>query len=56
MIFYFAMVIVLFGGYYTFTYGLHLWRHEHETLAGFGVIFIALISTIFPILVLFMRR
>jgi hypothetical protein len=56
MVFYFSMLVVLLAGYYTFTYGLHLWRYEHEKLAGFGVIFIALVSTLFPIVLLFVRR
>jgi hypothetical protein len=42
-------LFILCIGYYCFSYGIHLWKIEHNKLAGFGVFLIALLGTILPI-------
>lgn len=52
---YFASIIVLAGGYYTYTYGKSLWSDDKNKLGGFGAILAAVLSTAGPILFLFTR-
>jgi hypothetical protein len=42
-------LFILCMGYYSFSYGIHLWKIECNKLAGFGVFLIALLGTIIPI-------
>ena len=47
--------LILIGGYYTFTYAIHLWTKQNNKLGAFGAALIALIGTIAPIVVLWIR-
>lgn len=42
-------------GYYTFTYGISLWRDEKNKLGGFAAAALAAVGTIAPGIVLFMK-
>lgn len=43
-------------GYYTLTYGVSLWRDDNNKLGAVGAIMAAVIGTIAPITVMFLRR
>jgi hypothetical protein len=47
-------LIILSFGYYTFTYGISLWRHNNK-LGSVGVTLLVLLGTIGPIITLFIR-
>ncbi|MCX7711175.1 MAG: hypothetical protein N2484_15160 [Clostridia bacterium] len=47
-------LLVLCSGYYTFTYGVNLWREDKNRLGGIGTVFIAVLGTIVPIVVYYL--
>ncbi len=53
---YIFMLFMLGSGYYTFTYGISLWRDDKNKLGGFAVAVFAVIGTIIPGIVLFMKN
>jgi hypothetical protein len=48
-------LIFLGAGYYSFSYGIYLWKNENNKLAAFGVILITLMGTIIPIYSVYSR-
>jgi predicted membrane channel-forming protein YqfA (hemolysin III family) len=52
---YILMLFMLASGYYTFTFGISQWKRKNR-LGGFSTIVIALLGTIIPILVLYMKN
>lgn len=55
MIYIFTLFMLL-TGYYALTYGISLWKEDKNKLSGFGAVAIAVIGTIIPIIVLFLKR
>lgn len=55
MVFIVSMVILI-SGYYTFTYGITIYLKDKNKLGGFATMALALISTILPIIMIFMKR
>lgn len=53
---YIFTIFMIFVGYYSFTYGISLWRDDKNRLASFGVIAISIIGTVLPLVVMFMKR
>ena len=53
---YVLIVFMVCCGYYTFTYGLSLWKNQKNKLASVGTIAVAIIGVILPVIVLFMKR
>lgn len=53
---YIFMLFMACCGFYTFTYGVSLWRDDKNKLGGFAVALFALIGTIVPGIVLFIRN
>lgn len=47
---YLLILLILFAGYYTFTYSIYLWKKEKNKLAAFGSAFIAVVGTVAPII------
>jgi hypothetical protein len=48
-------LIILGVGYYSVSYGIHLWKVECKKLAGFGVFLISLLGILIPIITLYIR-
>lgn len=42
-------------GYYTYTYGLFILKKEKNLLAATGTVFLAVVGTLAPIIVLFIK-
>jgi hypothetical protein len=53
---YLLCLFIIGSGYYTTTYGVHLWKNENNKLGGVGTIIIAVVGTIVPIIVLFVKQ
>lgn len=53
---YLLAFFMLASGYYTLSYGISLYQEEDSRLGGVAAISIALIGTITPIIVLFMKQ
>jgi hypothetical protein len=53
---YLVIVFVLIVNYYTLTYGVNVWKNEKNTMGGFAVIFLAILSTAASIIFLAIRR
>ncbi|MCX7746897.1 MAG: hypothetical protein N2645_08400 [Clostridia bacterium] len=53
---YLFVLVMLASGYYTLTYGLSLWKEDNEKQAGAGVIAIAWLGSLAPIVVMFLKR
>lgn len=52
----FILSFVILGAcYYTLTYGISLWRESSNKLGGFGAIVIAVIGSVAPIIMLFLK-
>ncbi len=47
---------MLCAGYYTLTYGVSLWKDDKNKLGGAGTVIIAIVGTIAPIVVMYMKR
>jgi hypothetical protein len=52
---YLLILFLIAVGYYTFTYGVFIMTKEKNTLAAVGTILLAVIGTILPIIVLFLK-
>jgi hypothetical protein len=48
-------IIIIGMGYYSFSYGVHLWKVEFRKLAGFGVFLISLLGILIPIVTLHIK-
>jgi hypothetical protein len=53
---YIVSVFIIISGYYTLTYGITIYLKDKNKLGGFATMALALISTILPILMIFMKR
>jgi hypothetical protein len=53
---YMFVFLMLACGYYTFTYGISLWRDDGNKLGSIGVMLAAVGGTIVPIVVMFVKR
>lgn len=53
---YVFVLFMLVCGYYTFTYGVSLWRDDSNKLGAVGVTVAAIVGTIAPIIVMFIKR
>lgn len=53
---YIVMILMLLIGYYTLTFGISLWRDSNNKLGSVGAIIIAVLGTIVPIVVMFVKR
>lgn len=53
---YILFLFIIVSNYYTLTYGVYLWKNENNKLGSVGTIAIAVIGTIVPILVVFIKR
>lgn len=53
---YVLVLFIICSGYYTLTFGIYMWKQENNSLGGFGAISLAVIGTIAPIIVLFIKR
>lgn len=53
---YLLSFFMLIAGYYTLSYGISLYQDEGNLLGGVATIGIALIGTIIPIIVLFIKQ
>jgi hypothetical protein len=51
----FLDLIILGIGYYTLSYGIHLWKVEKKKLAGFGVFLITMLGILVPIITLHIK-
>lgn len=52
---YLLLVLMAGSGYYTFTYGISLWRDDKNKLGGFAAAALAVVATIVPGVVLFIK-
>jgi len=52
---YLFMTFMLCCGYYSFTYGVCLWRKERNRLGGSAIILLSVFSTLIPIFVMFLK-
>lgn len=52
---YLLSLFIIAVGYYTTTYGVHLWKNENNKLGSVGTIIIAIVGTVVPIIVLFVK-
>jgi hypothetical protein len=53
----YVFVLFMFAcGYYTFTYGVSLWRDDKNKLGAVGVVIAAVVGTIAPVVVMFIKR
>lgn len=48
-------LIVIAMCYYSFSYGVYLWKNENSKLAGFGVLLITFMGVVIPIVVIYTR-
>lgn len=53
---YLLAFLMLLAGYYTVSYGVTLYKEEDNRLGGAATVVIALLGTITPIIILFMRQ
>ena len=53
---YIFMLFMLGCGYYTFTYGISLWRDDKNKLGSIAVAAFAVVGTIIPGIVLFIKN
>lgn len=53
---YVLTLFMLGAGYYTLTFGINLWKNEKNKLGGFGAVALAVIGTIVPLIVMFIKR
>jgi hypothetical protein len=53
---YVVTIVMLFIGYYTFTFGISLWRDDRNKLGGIGAWIMAVVGTLVPIAVLFIKK
>lgn len=53
---YVFVLFMLACGYYTLTYGISLWRDDGNKLGALGVAMAAMVGTIAPIVVMFIKR
>lgn len=53
---YILCLFIIGSNYYTLTYGIYLWKNENNKLGSVGTIVIAIIGTIVPILVAFIKK
>ncbi|NLO98593.1 MAG: hypothetical protein GX091_11115 [Peptococcaceae bacterium] len=51
-----TIFVILAINYYTFTYARSLWRDDNNKLAACGTALLALLATIPPILMIFIRN
>ena len=49
-------ILMLMIGYYTLTFGISLWKNDKNRLGGAGAIIMAVVGTLIPIIVLFVKR
>ncbi|HEX2927035.1 MAG TPA: DUF3953 domain-containing protein [Ruminiclostridium sp.] len=52
---YILMLVMLMCGYYTFTFGVSQWKRKNR-LGGFSTIVIAVLGTVIPMVVLYMKN
>ncbi len=52
---YIFMMFMLACGYYTFTFGVSLWRDDDNRLGAVGAIGAAVVGTVAPIVMMFIR-
>lgn len=53
---YILFLFIIGSNYYTLTYGIYLWKNENNKLGSIGTIAIAIIGTIVPIVVGFIKK
>jgi hypothetical protein len=53
---YVLAILILASGYYTLTYGLNLLKEDNNILGGCAVIVLTAVSTLLPIIILFIDR
>lgn len=53
---YLLCLFIIVCNYYTLTYGIYLWKNENNKLGSIGTIAIAIIGTIAPIVVAFIKK
>lgn len=53
---YLLSLFIIVCGYYVLTYGIYQWREEKNKLGSIGTIIIAVLGTITPIIILFIKR
>ena len=52
---YILSLFIVCAGYYTLTFGITMWKQENNKLGGLGAVILAIIGTIVPIIVLFIK-
>ena len=52
---YLFMLFMLCCGYYTVTYGMSLWKDDNNKLGAIAVIAFAVVGTVLPSLVLYIK-
>lgn len=50
------LIVVLAIGYYTFTYGMSLWKDDKNKLGAFGTILIAILGIAAPLVFMFIKK
>jgi hypothetical protein len=50
------LIFILGVGYHTFTFGRSLWKDEKNKLGAFGAILIAVLGTIIPLAMMWIRK
>jgi hypothetical protein len=53
---YIFVLFMLACGYYTFTYGVSLWRDDANKLGAVGAAMAAIVGTIAPIISIFLKQ
>ena len=53
---YLVILFILIANYYTLTYGINVWKNEKNTMGGFAIIFLVILSTVAPIIFFIIRR
>jgi hypothetical protein len=52
---YLFIIFMLCCGYYSFTYGVNLWRKDKNRLGGMAMIILSIIGTLIPAFVMFIK-
>lgn len=53
---YVLSLFIICSGYYTLTFGITMWKQENNRLGGFGAVSLAVLGTIVPLLVMFIKH
>jgi len=52
---YIFSILILCAGYYTFSYGVYLWKEDKNRLGAVGAVVAAIMGAIVPVIVLFIK-